>query len=164
MPKITIKPQKVSEAKRFFEILRNPNFVFLSTEVKSLKEEIKWLKKNLERRRKNLEHNYTIFYGKRIVGGIGIKINQHRKYIGEIGYFIDENYWGKGIATEAVKKLEMIGFTKLKLERVEIVMDTNHKASEKVAIKCGYEKEGIMKKSIKHSGKIHDSFLYAKVR
>jgi RimJ/RimL family protein N-acetyltransferase len=40
--------------------------------------------------------------------------------MGELGYFVDEKYWGKGIATEAVKLAEKIGFGKLGLKRIEI--------------------------------------------
>ena len=132
--------------------------------MKNIKDEIDFLKYNVEKRKKNIEHNYTIFYDNKIVGAIGMKINQHDNFIGEIGYFIDKNYWGKGIATKAVKKLEKIGFSKLKLIRIEIIMDTRHPASEKVAIKCKYKKEGIMKKSCENSGRYYDTYLYAKVK
>ncbi len=164
MPKVKIRPQKVSEAKRFYEILNNPNFIFLKIRMKSIKDEITFMKKNAEKRRKNFEHNYTIFFNEKIAGAIGMKINQHRPFIGEIGYFIDEKYWGKGIATLAVKKLEKIGFSKLKLKRIEIVMNIKHLASEKVAIKCGYRKEGIMKKSIETDGRLFDAYLYTKIK
>jgi len=60
--------------------------------------------------------------------------------------------------------LEKIGFKKLKLKRIEIIMDTRHKASERIAIKCGYKKEGIMKKSIENSRRYFDAYLYAKTK
>jgi len=66
------------------------------------------------------------------------------KFIGEIGYFLDEAYWGRRITTRAVKILEKIGFKKLNLKRIEILMHPKNVASEKVAIKCGYKKEGKM--------------------
>jgi ribosomal-protein-alanine N-acetyltransferase len=162
--KIKLRPQKVSDAKRFYEILKNPNFKFLTTEVKNISDEIRFLKQNSERRKKNIGYNYSILYNKLVVGGCGIKINQHRNFIGEIGYFIDEKYWGKGVATKAVKELEKISFKKLKLKRIEIIMNIQHKASEKVAIKCGYKKEGIMKKSLKNKNRYFDAYLYAKVK
>ncbi|GAH84934.1 unnamed protein product, partial [marine sediment metagenome] len=99
-----------------------------------------------------------------IVGGCGIKIDQHRTFNGEIGYFVDQVCWRKGIATQAVKKLERIGFDELNLERIEIIMNVRHKASEKVAIKCAYKKEGVMKKAIKTGKSYYDAFLYAKVK
>jgi len=164
MPKITLRPQRVSDAKRFFEILSSPRFKYFSVRIKSVEEERKFLKTVKQRAKSNFEHGYTILYGKEIVGGCGLKINQHRNHIGEIGYFLDENYWNKGIATRAVKLLENIGFKKLGLKRMEILMMPANKASEKVAVKCGYKKEGRMKGSLKHKDKFLDSWIYAKVR
>ena len=164
MPKIKLRPQKISDAKRFYEILNNHNFIFFGTRLKSVVDERKWLSGNAKRRKDNTGWNYTIFFGEKIVGGIGVKINFHRKYIGELGYFIDEKYWGKGIAGQAVKLVEPVCFKKLKLKRIEILMQPANKASEKVAIKNGYMKEGKMRKAIKgKDGKMKDCYLYAKV-
>ncbi len=164
MAKVELRPQRVSDAKRFYQIIKNPNFEFMRSPVDSIKDEIKFLKQNTSRRGKNFAYNYTILYDSEIVGGCGIKINQHRTFNGEIGYFIEQAYWRKGIATQAVKKLERIGFDELKLKRIEIIMNIRHKASEKVAIKCGYKKEGVMKKAIKTGKSYYDAFLYAKVK
>lgn len=164
MKKVSIRYQKTSDAKRFYEILNNPSFVFFSAKPKSVEDEKKWLSGNPQRRKDNFEWNYTILYGNEIVGSVGIKINAHRKYIGEIGYFVDKEYWGKGIATKATKLMEKEGFKKLGLTRIEIVMQPENKASEKVATKCGYKKEGLLKKAIKKpNGEVKDVFLYAKV-
>lgn len=164
MPKIKLRLQKISDAKRFYEILNNDNFIYFGARPKSVADERKWLKENPKRQKNNTDWGYTIIYGKEIVGGIGIKINFHRKYIGEIGYFIDEKYWNKGIASQAVKLIEKIGFKKLKLSRIEILMQPVNKASEKVAIKNGYIKEGQMRKVFRSKeGEMKDCYLYAKV-
>lgn len=163
MPKVSIRYQQVRDAQRFFDILSNPNFIYFGTKVKSAADEKKWLKKNSAKRKNNIEWNYTIFYENKVVGGIGFKINQFRKYIGEIGYFLDEEYWGRGITTKAVKLAEKEGFRKMGLSRIEILMRPENKASEKVAIKSGYTKEGLLKKCIKDkAGKMRDVWLYAK--
>ena len=62
--------------------------------------------------------------------------------------------------------MEKIGFSKLKIKRMEIVMDPSHKASEKVAIKNGYKKEGFMKKKYYNmrTKRYHDALMYAKVK
>ena len=104
-------------------------------------------------------------YNKKVVGAIGVRINCNRKHIGEIGYFVDENYWGKGITTKAVKLIENVCFKKLKLTRIEIIMQPENIASVKVAIKNHYLKEGLLKKVVKgKDGKMKDCFLYAKVK
>jgi ribosomal-protein-alanine N-acetyltransferase len=163
-PTVKIRLQKVTDAKRFYEILTNPSFKYFSAHPKSVKDEAKWLRKNEAKRKKNFEHNFTILYGKEIVGGVGVKINQHRKWIGEIGYFLDEKYWGKGITTKAVKLTEKYCFEKLKLHRIEIIMNPENKGSEKVAIKNKYKKEGLMISPVKKKdGKWENCFLYSKI-
>lgn len=162
--KIELRNQRVSDAKRFFEILDNPDFKFFHVCPKDVEGEKEFIRKNKEKRKNKVEYNYTILYGGKVVGGCGIKINQHRDFIGEIGYFLDEKYWGKGITTRAVKLLEKKGFQELGLKRIEIVMNPENTASERVAIKCGYRKEGTMEKSIKDNNKFFDAHLYAKVK
>lgn len=165
MPKIKLRPQKVSDAERFYEILNNPNFIYFEVRPKSIADERKWLRGNAKRWKDNILWNYTILFNGRIVGAIGVKINYHRKYVGEIGYFIDEKYWGKSIVSSAVKLIETVCFKKLKLSRLEILMQPENIASEKVAIKNGYLKEGRLRKVVKgKDGKMKDCYLYAKVK
>jgi ribosomal-protein-alanine N-acetyltransferase len=165
MLKITIRPQKVSDAKRFFEILNNPNFIFFPVRPKSVKAEKEWLKNEKKRRKNRFAWSYTILCNRQVIGAVGIGLDQHRKYIGEIVYFVDEAYWNQGVATRAVKLAEKVGFSRLKLTRIEVIMSPRNKSSEKVAVKCGYKKEGLMKKAITCiGGKKIDAWLYAKVK
>lgn len=163
---ITLRPQRTADARRFYEILKNDHFTYLQTSVKSEEEEEEWLRKNEERREQHKEYNYTILSDEEIVGGCGIKIDQHRPYIGEIGYFVDERHWGRGIASEAVKELERIGFEQLGITRMIILTHPENRASERVAIKCGYRREGLLHKAISASvgGEKHDCWLYAKLK
>jgi [ribosomal protein S5]-alanine N-acetyltransferase len=164
MPEVKIRPQELFDAERFFEIFTCTNLEFIEVPIKTLEEEEYFLRLNEAKRKANFEHNYSIlFYGK-LVGACGIRIDQHRPWVGEIGYLIDKDYQGKGIATEAVRQLEKVGFEKLDLQRITILMDTRNFASERVAQKCGYEKEGIMKKVHRVGEDYYDCFLYAKTR
>jgi len=164
MPDVKIRPPELFDAERFFEIITCTNLEYIEIPIKTLDEEKYFLHLNEAKRKANLEHNYSVlFYGK-LVGACGIKIDQHRPWVGEIGYFIDRDYQGKGIATEAVMQLEKVGFERLDLQRITILMDTRNLASERVAKKCGYEKEGIMKKVHRVGEDYFDSFLYAKTR
>ena len=161
---IKLRLQKVSDANRFFDILNNSNFTFFNVQPKSLEDEISWLKQNSKRKRENTEWNYTITLDNEIVGAIGVKINYHRNHIGEIGYFIDEEYWNKGIASKALKLIEDICFKKLNLTRFEISMQPENTASERIAIKNSYTKEGLLQKLVRgKDGKMKDCYLYAKV-
>ena len=80
-----------------------------------------------------------------------------------VGYFLAEKYWGRGFATEAVKIMEKICFEELGIVRIEIVMVVPNVASRRVAEKCGYKREGRLKKYLNIRGTIYDCYLYSKV-
>ncbi len=164
MSEVKIRPQELFDAERFLEIITHTDLEFIEFPIKTLEEETYFLQLNEAKRKANFEYNYSILYYGKLVGACGIRIDQHRPWIGEIGYFIDRDYQGKGIATEAVRQLEKVGFEKLDLQRIVILMDTRNFASERVAQKCGYEKEGIMKKVNRVGEDYYDCFLYAKIR
>ena len=155
--------QRVSDANQYFEILNNPNFTYFKVCPKNIEAEKYFLRLNSEKRKNNIQYNYGIWLDGKLIGGCGINVHQFRTFIGEIGYFLDEEYWGKGITVKAVKLLENIGFQKLGLKRIEILMHPKNLSSEKVALKCGYEKEGTMKKAAKNGDEYADAHLYAKI-
>lgn len=161
---IRLRLQEISDAERFFEILNNPSFVYFDVQPETIEDEIAWLEQNPQRQKDNIQWNYAILEDNEIVGAIGVQINYHRRYIGEIGYFIDEKYWNKGIASKAVKLMEDICINQLNLTRIEISMPVVHHASERVAVKNNYIKEGTQRQLVKlKDGKMHDCHLYAKV-
>ena len=162
-PRVELRYQRISDTKIFFEILSNPNFIYLPAKPKSMKEEKGFLSQNRQKRKSKTEFNYSIVYKENLVGAIGLRIDRFRPYVGELGYFVDEKYWGKGIASEAVKLAEKIGFGKLGLKQIEIMMIKKNKASENVVARCGYKKEGIVRKKILLNTQYHDGYLYAKV-
>lgn len=167
MRKVLFRYQQVKDAKRFFEILKNKNFRYFLADPKSLKEEIGFLRKSQEKRRKKIAFDYSIVLRNEIVGGCGLKINQRFRHSGEIGYFVDEKHWGKGIAVQAVKFLENLGFRRFGLKRIVILADTRNRQSQRVAQKCGYRKEGHLRKAIdnpKLRPRLRDTYLFAKIR
>ena len=164
MPQVKIRPQELSDAECFFEILTHADFEFIEIPVETLEDEKRFLNLNEAKRKTNFEYNYSILYDGKLVGICGIRIDQHRPWVGEIGYLVDNSYQGHGIATEAVRQLEKIGFGELKLQRLAILMDIRNFASEQVARKCGYEKEGVAKKIHRIGKEYYDCFVYAKTR
>jgi [ribosomal protein S5]-alanine N-acetyltransferase len=164
MLEVKIRPQEISDAERFFEIMTHTDLEYIEVPVRTLEEEIYFLQMNEAKRKANFEYNYSILFDRKLVGGGGIRIDQHRSWVGEIGYFIDKEYQRKGIASEAVRQIERIGFEYLRLQRIIILMDIRNLASERVAQKCGYEKEGVMKKVHRIGNDYFDCFLYAKTR
>lgn len=161
---ISIRYQQVGDARRFFEILNSSNFHYFPAKPKTIKEEREFLRKNAALRHRGEQLNYSILMNGSVVGAAGIHIESRRTHCAEIGYFVDEAYWGRGIACEAVRQLEKVAFSDLGIVRIEINMLKQNKASERVAIKCGYRKEGIGREKLPLNGEYLDCYVYSKVR
>lgn len=161
---LRIRYQQIGDAKRFYEILTHPNFVLFPVNPNSIEEEKRFLRTTKGLRKNNVAYDYTILLKNKIVGAIGVKIDQHRTYIGEIGYFVDRQFWGRGIAPKAVQLVEDICFNELGLERIELITLKKNGSSIRVAEKCGYKKEGIQRHKLKYDGKLEDAYLFAKVK
>jgi [ribosomal protein S5]-alanine N-acetyltransferase len=81
----------------------------------------------------------------------------------EIGYFIGEPYWNKGIASAAVNLITEYGFKQLDLMRIHTGVYEYNPASQRVLEKCGYNKEGVFIKSIFKEGGFWDEIRYARI-
>jgi [ribosomal protein S5]-alanine N-acetyltransferase len=162
MAKVELRYQRVSDAKRYYEILNHPDFIYFDVKPKSIEEERKYLKENPKRRKDNFVHNYAIIYTGKMVGGCGIKVDQHSINSAELGYFIDRDYWGNEIAPKALRLLEKIATNRLGIERMSLYIKPKNRASIRVAQKAGYTREGKIK--TRKDGKIIYYILYGKVK
>jgi [ribosomal protein S5]-alanine N-acetyltransferase len=115
--------------------------------------------------KQNQQTIFAIEYDGRFCGlcGLTLQSDVYRK-TAEIGYWLGEPYWNKGIATAAVKLLTQYGFNHFDLVRIHTGVFEYNRASMKVLEKCGYEKDGIFKKSVLKNGIIWDEHRYSKVR
>lgn len=83
----------------------------------------------------------------------------------EIGYqLFSVEHRGAGITTEAVRLMSAYLFETKTVNRLEIRMDTRNAASEKVAIKCHYQKEGVSRAANYVRGKYVDMAVYSLLR
>ncbi len=83
----------------------------------------------------------------------------------EIGYILYKaDQRRSGVMSEAVAMLCDYVFKSRLLNRLEIRMDTNNIASEKVAIKCGFQKEGVARQASFSHGRHVDMNVYALLR
>ena len=114
--------------------------------------------------REDPHQNFAITYKEELCGVIGIIAQEDvYKKSGEVGYWIGEPYWGKGIATEAVKKITQYGFEQLQLARVFAGIFSFNKASMRVLEKNGFQSEGIFRNAIFKNNQLWDEHRYAKV-
>jgi len=95
-------------------------------------------------------------------GGIGIHhMKDVYRYNGEIGYWLSEYYWGKGIMTDAVGALVEYAFSHTRWVRIFATIFENNQASMKVLEKNGFELEAIHKRTVMKEGVMMDEYLYA---
>lgn len=82
----------------------------------------------------------------------------------EIGYFVGQRFWGRGITTAAVVALTEYAFATFDLCRLYAVVFAPNAASARVLEKAGYELEARLRKSITKDGQTMDALLYALIK
>ncbi|MGE5356039.1 MAG: GNAT family N-acetyltransferase [Deltaproteobacteria bacterium] len=115
----------------------------------------------------NNPNNYIfgIFTENDYCGNIGIHPGEDvYQKTAEIGYFIGESFWNKGITTRAVRLISEFGFNSLNLIKLWAGVFEYNAASMRVLEKCGYEREAILKKSVFKNGSICDEHRYARYK
>lgn len=82
----------------------------------------------------------------------------------EIGYWIAEPFWNKGIATIAIKLITDYGLNQLDFIRIYTGVFEYNTVSMKVLEKNGYKKEGVFEKAIFKHGQIWSEHRFSKTR
>ncbi len=99
------------------------------------------------------------------IGGIGLTIGSDiHRYTAELGYWLAEPFWNRGIMTEAVKLITDYAFENMKLNRIFAKPYDRNRASIRVLDKAGYQFEGRLKGSACKADEILDELLYAKLK
>jgi RimJ/RimL family protein N-acetyltransferase len=111
------------------------------------------------------ETNFCVEVQGFAAGGIGIRRGQdvHRQTAG-LGYWLGEEFWGRGIMSEAVAAFMDFCFDNISLRRIYAEVYANNPASARVLEKAGFVFEGRLKNNVIKDGKLLDSLLYAKTR
>jgi RimJ/RimL family protein N-acetyltransferase len=111
------------------------------------------------------ESSFAIEFGEEAVGGVGFLMGRDIARISaEMGYWLSEELWGRGIASRAVEAMSDWAFDNYKLTRVYAMAFAHNAASIRVLEKAGFEREGVLRRSAIKNGVILDQILFAKVR
>ena len=99
------------------------------------------------------------------IGSIGVfrQSNIHRQ-TGELGYYIAEAYWGKGIMTEAVKQICEYVFGSSDIIRIYAEPFACNIASCRVLEKAGFQYEGTLRRNAVKNGKVIDMKMYSMIK
>ncbi len=108
---------------------------------------------------------YLMFLGQEHVGNVSLFAFNWKVPACEIGYWLATSHCGKGIMTEAVAALAAWAFATLGMERIEIRTDNRNQRSWRVAERCGFELEGILRHDSRHiDGTLRDTRVYSRLR
>jgi RimJ/RimL family protein N-acetyltransferase len=109
--------------------------------------------------------HFAITVDGQVAGGMGLHLQEdiHRRSA-ELGYWLGEPFWGRGLMTQAVAAFTDRAFEAFKLERVYAVVLEWNPASARVLEKAGFVLEGRLRKSAMKDGVILDELLYARIR
>lgn len=97
-----------------------------------------------------------------VIGSISVSRqgNIHR-LAGELGYYIAEEYWGRGITTEAVRQICEYVFSQSDMIRIYAEPFAHNTASCRVLEKAGFQYEGTLRSNAVKNGKVMDMRVYS---
>jgi len=165
---VIIRTAKENELEKYFELITkiDVNDEFMFYPFRSFER----MKKEFSETGGFLSDKYSFFFitdmEGRIIGDLEYFLQGENIGTGYgIGYDIfNPKDRGKGYMTEALKMMSSYLFDYKKIERLGLLIMENNIPSQRVAEKCGYIKEGIVRKGAFHKGKYWDYFAYSLLR
>ena len=110
------------------------------------------------------EYSFLILDKSMVVGRIGVHRIDTNNKTGELGYWIAENFTGKGIITKSCAALITYCFDSLNLNRIEIKCATQNFRSQNVPLRLNFKSEGILHQAEFHGYGFYDLNLYAMIK
>ena len=97
----------------------------------------------------------------KVIGSCGFlnRATQHSR--AEIGYELSRDFWGRGIAAEALHAVLKFGFTQLSLNRIEALTEPANLPSQKLLEARGFMREGLLRDYECTRGEFEDLYMYS---
>ncbi len=114
----------------------------------------------LDRFGKGEAMHQSLFYHDRIAGVLGFNLIDQVNGIGRVGYWLGEEFTGKGLMTTAVRDLIHQGFSNWQLQRIEIRCAVNNHKSRAIPERLGFRQEGILRRAEKVYESYNDHAVY----
>jgi len=162
--RLILRPYELSDAPRVCELCNNHN-IYKSTLTLPypypIESALAWIPTHEENFKNDKLYEFAIVDKTtgELYGAMSLSNNQRYKN-GEIAYWVGEEYWGNGYATEAAKALINFAFTEKGYHKVWGRFFAANPSSGRVMEKAGMVKEGLQKDQIIKDGKFHDLILY----
>ena len=96
-----------------------------------------------------------------LLGSMSVRVSSRENGRGELGYLVFERARGQGVATRAARLLARYAFERLDLRRVEILAAVGNAASQRVAEKAGFTREGVLRSYMDNRGERLDMVAWS---
>lgn len=107
----------------------------------------------------------AIDVGGEAAGSIGVFLKEDvYRRSAELGYWLAEPYWGRGIMTGAVRRISEAAFARFDIVRLFAEPFAVNTGSRRVLEKAGFSLEGVLRQSVFKNGKLLDSCVYARLK
>jgi ribosomal-protein-serine acetyltransferase len=133
-------------------------------ETKSREDSLKFIQKCLKEYEEESGLELGIWYQNKLVGCIGLHGFNKTSHRANLGYWLDQDYQGKGIITQAAKNLIEYGFKTRNLNRIGLEAGTENSKSRAVAERLGFAQEGVLRKYDFLDGRFVDYAIYGLLR
>ncbi len=167
--RLLLKKLELRWSKMIFDVIekeRERLSVFLSgiRMSKTLEDQEAYIKKTEDSWDSMISFDYAIFLQgeETYIGNIGIHSISWKDGRGEIGYWISQEFEGKGYISESIELLEKILFS-LGFHRLEIRCSPLNEKSVNVAKRLHYRQEGHLRENILEEDVYRDTFIFAKL-
>lgn len=109
--------------------------------------------------------DFAIVIGGEAVGGIGyVPGTDVERISAEVGYWLGEAYWGRGLMSEAVGALAAHIFATTDIQRLFATVFGHNAASMRVLEKAGFRRATIFRKATVKNGHVIDLYYYDKIK
>jgi len=99
------------------------------------------------------------------IGGIGLEFRDDvHRFTAELGYWLGEPFWSRGIMTEAIRLFTPWAFENFEVHCIYATVFEGNAASARVLEKAGFAREGRLPASVFKNGRVLDQLLYARIK
>jgi RimJ/RimL family protein N-acetyltransferase len=137
--RLTLRPFRLGDAPAFVALAGNPAVARMTSDIPHplhIWQCRRWL------RQARGEVRFAVEHQDQLAGGVGYFC--HRSRVGELGFWLGEEFWGRGFATEAARAVVTYGFTAGNLEAMTSANFIDNPASARILTKLGFTISGRM--------------------
>ncbi len=128
--------------------------------IKDALNEISWYQ-SIFKENTGIRWGITLKGEDEIIGSCGFLNMSPQNYRTEVGYELSKQYWGKGIAGEALDAVLSYGFESMNLQRIQALIEPPNVASIRLVEKHGFVREGLLRNFEFTGNKFDDLYMYA---